>query len=181
MGRRSVTSGVRAKGRNRIEFDFEFEGRRYRPTLNRIPSEGNLRRAQAQLEDIKARIANGTFSFADEFPDFKFLAKVDVSARVQSCDEVFDDFLKHCESRMAKNDLAFVTVDGYRKMLKQVWRPAIGKEQFLKVRYSMLVKVANGYQWKKKTYNNVISAVRCAFDYGYRDWPEKHNPASALK
>lgn len=31
------------------------------------------------------------------------------------------------------------------------------------------------------TYNNVISALRCAFEYGYRDFPEKHNPASALK
>src|SRR6185436_11607264 len=167
--------------KDRIQFDFEFEGQRYRPTLKRIPNEGNLRRAQAQLDDIKARIAAGTFSFADEFPDFRFLGDVDVSARPLSCDEVFDDFLKHCESRMAKNDLAFVTVEGYRKMLKQVWRPAIGKEELLKIRYSRLVKVANDYKWKKKTYNNVISAVRCAFDYGYRDWPEKHNPGTALK
>ena len=82
---------------------------------------------------------------------------------------------------MAKNDMAFVTVEGYRKMLKQVWRPEIGKEVFLKVRYSRLVKVVNGFKWGKKTYNNVISAIRCAFDYGYRDWPEQHNPASALK
>src|SRR6204780_4704155 len=29
-------------------------------------------------------------------------------------------------------------------------------------------------------YNNAISVVRCAFDYGYRDHPEKHNPASGL-
>jgi integrase len=32
----------------------------------------------------------------------------------------------------------------------------------------------------KKTYNNAISVVRCAFDYGYKDHPEKHNPASGL-
>jgi integrase len=29
-------------------------------------------------------------------------------------------------------------------------------------------------------WNNAISVVRCAFDYGYRDHPEKHNPASGL-
>lgn len=45
MGGKSLTSGVHTKGRNRIQFDFEFDGVRYRPTIERIPSEGNLRRA----------------------------------------------------------------------------------------------------------------------------------------
>ena len=136
MGRKSITSGVRPKGKDRIEFDFEFEGKRYRPTVRRPPTEGNLRRALQQLEGIRECIANDTFSFADEFPDFRFVKKVDSSARAgaRTCDEVFDDFLRHCKSRMAKNDLAFITVDGYRKMLKQVWRPAIGKELLESVR-----------------------------------------------
>ncbi len=181
MGRRSLTSGVQAKGRDRIQFDFEFEGVRYRPTVRRVPSEGNLRRAAKQLEDLKARIAKGMFNFAEEFPDYRGLAKVDASARILTCNTVFDDFLQHCESRMAKNDLAFITVDGYRKILGNVWRPAIGNELFANVRYTQLVKIADGYKWTKKTYNNVISALRCAFEYGYRDHPEKHNPASGLK
>ena len=154
MGRKSVTSGVRARGKNRIEFDFEFEGTRYRPTVRRTPSEGNLRRALQQLEGIRERIANGTFSFADEFPDFRYLGKVDAAARARTCNDVFNDFLTHCESRMAKNDLAFVTMDGYRKILSQVWRPEIGEELFDKVRYSRLAKVADSYKWSKKTYNN---------------------------
>src|SRR5688572_27286938 len=128
MGRKSLTSCVRPKGKHRIQFDFEFEGRRYRPTLKRAPTEGNLRRAAQQLEQIKARIANGTFSFADEFPDSRGIAKLGTSTQAFSCNDVFDEFLRHCESRMAKNDLAFVTVEGYRKIFQQVWRPAIGKE-----------------------------------------------------
>lgn len=150
MGRKSVTSCVRAKGKNRIQFDFEFEGKRCRPTVKRAPTKGNLRRAAQQLEDIKARIANGTFCFSDEFPDTRGIEKFDASARALTCDEVFDEFLQHCDSRMAKNDLAFVTVEGYRKILKQVWRPKIGKDEFLKVRYSTLGKIADGYQWGKK-------------------------------
>ncbi|MDE2250339.1 MAG: DUF3596 domain-containing protein [Gammaproteobacteria bacterium] len=181
MGRKSVTSCVRPKGRSRIEFDFEFEGRRYRPTVRRAPTEGNLRRALQQLEGIRERIANNTFSFADEFPDFRDLPKVDTSGHARTCNIVIDEFLKHCESRMAKNDLAFVTVDGYRKIFNQVWRPTIGRELFQKVRYSQLSRVVDAYRWKKKTYNNAVSALRCAFEYGYRDFPEKHNPASALK
>ncbi len=181
MGRKSLTSGVQAKGRNRIQFDFEFEGVRYRPTIERTPSEGNLRRAAKQLEDIKARIAHGTFNFSEEFPDYRGLPKVAATTGALTCNDVFDDFLQHCESRLGKSDLAFITVDGYRRILNGVWRPQIGAELFAKIRYTQLVKIADGYQWKKKTYNNVISTLRCAFEYGYRDHPEKHNPASGLK
>jgi integrase len=39
----------------------------------------------------------------------------------------------------------------------------------------------NAYEWTKKTYNNAVSVVRRAFDYGYKDHPEKHNPAVGLK
>jgi hypothetical protein len=40
---------------------------RYRPTLLRTPSEANLRQARQQLAGIRARINNGTFSFAEAF------------------------------------------------------------------------------------------------------------------
>lgn len=32
-------------------------------------------------------------------------------------------------------------------------------------------KVADSHaDWSKKTYNNAISTIRCAFEYGYRDY-----------
>ena len=68
MGKKAELSGVRAKGKDRIEFEFKFEGVRYRPTLQRAPSEANLRRAYKQLLDIKLRIKTGTFNFEEEFP-----------------------------------------------------------------------------------------------------------------
>jgi integrase len=43
------------------------------------------------------------------------------------------------------------------------------------------VQIADAKKFKKKTYNNVVSVLRCAFAYGYRDHPEKFNPASSLK
>lgn len=70
---------------------------------------------------------------------------------------------------------------GYRKLLAQIWRTEIGPRIFDEIRYSELAKIANSYQWSKKTYNNAINVIRCAFDYGYKDHPEKHNPASGLK
>ena len=184
MGRKSVTGGVRAKGSDRIQFDFEFNGVRYRPTLARIPTEANLRRARKQLQDIRDRIANGTFRFAEEFPDFRDIDHVEGGGAGQrrTCNDVFDHFLEHAESRVSKGDLAFATLQGYRKILGAVWRPRIGHEYFDDVKYSTLVKIIDGKVGiKKKTHNNIVSTVRCAFEHGYQDHPEKFNPAAGLK
>jgi len=72
MGKKADLSGIRACGSNRIQFDFVFANVRYRPSLQRIPNEGNMRRAYQQLKDIKRRIECGEFDFSDEFPDFHF-------------------------------------------------------------------------------------------------------------
>jgi integrase len=179
VGRKSIHGGVRFLGTDRIQFDFKFDGVRYRPTMNRSPTEANLRRARNQLLEIKQRIAAGTFIFSEEFPDYRFIANV-VAQKRRTCDQVFDDFLLACDSRVSKKDLAYVTARGYRKLLAQVWRPNIGERIFEDIRYSELAKIANAYQWSKKTYNNAISVIRCAFDYGYKDHPEKYNPTSGL-
>ncbi|GFE91711.1 Arm DNA-binding domain-containing protein [Steroidobacter agaridevorans] len=42
---RSDVPIIVAPARDRIQFDFEYEGKRYRPSVKRIPSEANLRRA----------------------------------------------------------------------------------------------------------------------------------------
>ncbi|MGQ0637633.1 MAG: Arm DNA-binding domain-containing protein [Planctomycetaceae bacterium] len=185
MGRKSVTGGVRAKGKDRIEFTFTYGGRRYRPTLRRAPTEAILRRARVQLEAIKLRIDAGTFSFMDEFPDYRYEDRLpDVrgarTARL-TCNQVFDAYLAHCDARVAMNDMAFSTFDGYRKILDSIWRPQIGSEAFEEIRYSRLAGIVAGHTRNKKTYNNVVSTVRCAFDFGYRDHPEKPNPAAGLK
>ena len=101
MGTNWFTRGVSAAPRGRIQFDFKFEGVRYRPTIKRPPSESNIRRARERLGVIKQQIEVGTFSFAEEFPDYRFLRRVNGSARVRSVDDVFDGFLAHCEARLA--------------------------------------------------------------------------------
>src|SRR5258707_1092630 len=132
MGSKWFTGGVSAAPRGRIQFDFMLEGIRYRPTLRRPPSEANLRLAREHLQSIKQHIAVGTFSFLDEFPDYRYLRRVVGTASVRSCDQVFDEFLAHCESRVVRNDMATVTLSSYRKVLENVWRPALGKHVFHK-------------------------------------------------
>jgi integrase len=181
VGRRSITGGVTAKGQRRIQFEFKFEGARYRPTLQRTPSEGNLRRAREQLARIKERISAGTFAFAEEFPDFRNLKDLPHEGAPRTCTQVFDAFLAHCGSRVAKNDMANVTLACYRRILNGVWRTKIGAIRFLDVRYSALVKIADEADWSKKSYNNALSVLRRAFKFGYRDHPEEYDSTLNLK
>jgi hypothetical protein len=81
MGRRSITGGVVGKGSKRIQYDFRLNGVRYRPTLRAIPTEANLRRAREHLKVIRGRIGLGTFSFIEEFPDFRDLTRSSITLR----------------------------------------------------------------------------------------------------
>jgi integrase len=180
VGRKSMTGGVAPAGPDRIQFTFKFEGVRYRPTLLIVPSEANLRRARQQLARIRQSIARGTFSFAEEFPEFRYLEQVPSEGSPRTCNEVFDAFLAHCQARLDKNDLASVTVASYRRVLNSAWRPWIGSTRFLSVQYSTLVEIADRARWSKKTYNNAVSVLRRAFKFGYRDHPDKANPTVGL-
>lgn len=135
MGRKSISGGVTALGTSRIRFDFVFERVRYRPSLSIVPTEANLRRARARLQAIKERVAQRTFSFAEEFPDYRFLSKTPRGGPPRTCNNVFDAFLAHCEARHDKHDMAAITVACYRRVIENFWRPRIGTARFLDVRY----------------------------------------------
>ena len=151
MGSKWFTGGVVAALRGRIQFDFRIDGVRYRPTIKRPPSEANLRRARERLEVIKRQIEDGTFSFADEFPDYRFMRRLKGAYKVRLCNDVFDEYLAHCEARVRRDDLASSTLRGYRKVLDGVWRPALGQLLFYDVTYSQLIAIADKCDWSKKT------------------------------
>jgi integrase len=178
MGRRSLSGGVAAKGADRIEFTFVYNGKRVRPTLKINPSEANLRRARVRLVDIKRRIANGTFVFADEFPDYKLLDDVapPPDRKIVTFNDVADAFLT------SAGDLAHSTRESYRKILMHHWRPQFGTRELLDIKASELKTFIGSTPWdSNKTRNNVVSAGRRVFEFGYDDHPELDNPAEKLK
>jgi hypothetical protein len=52
MGRKSIMGGVRPKGLRRIQFDFEIDGVRFRPTLPWAPTPANLEQAQLDVVEM---------------------------------------------------------------------------------------------------------------------------------
>ncbi len=86
-----------------------------------------------------------------------------------------------CGGGSRRGDMAGVKVTGYRKVIDGVWRPHLGKLVFSQVRYSRLIRIADGRCWSKKTYNNAVSVLKRAFDFCYRDRPFHENPALNLR
>lgn len=130
---------------------------------------------------IKRQIDQGTFCFEEEFPDYRFLRRLKGTSKIRLCNEVFDEYLAHCEARVKRGDRAAATLRGYRKILNGAWRPHIGEFIFYNVGYCRLVAIADEKDWNKKSYNNGISVLRRAFDFGYRDRPFEKNPARCLR
>ena len=146
MNPRSPSAGgVRAKPNNRIQLDFMLDGVRYRPTIKRAATTQNLLAARERLVGIRHRIRAGTFFFDQEFPEYRFLGRVMDPSQVRTCNQVFDQFIQHCESRYQRDDMAYATVVGYRRVLNALWRPRIGSLAFLRVDYVTLARVADAY------------------------------------
>jgi integrase len=155
MGRISISGGVRSKGLRRIQFDFVMDGIRLRPSLPWVPTPENLEKAHKLLARIKAQIEAGTFSFVDTFPNFRALKELPRGIHARRCGEVFDDFLNHEAARVARGDLAPITLRSHRQILNHAWRPHLGALPFLGVPHSMLIKIADSHRWNKKTYKNL--------------------------
>jgi integrase len=137
--------------------------------------------ANGCLESTKHQIRLGTFSFEEEFPDYRLLRRLGGTSSARLCGDVFDAYLEHCEARLRRNDMAAATVRSYRKVLDCIWRPHLDAAVFSQIRYSRLMSIADGHSWSKKTYNNTISVLKRAFEFGYRDRPIHENPALNLR
>jgi len=158
-----------------------LDGMRYRPTIKTAPTAKNLIAARDRLAEIRNRIRAGTFFFEQELPDYRFLQRVIDPSQVRTCNQIFDQFIEHCESRYRRDDMAFATLSSYRRILNACWRPRIGSSAFLRIEYVTLARIADAYRCSRKTFNNTISVLRRAIDFGYRNHPHHINPALGLR
>jgi len=175
MGRRSTSGGVRAKN-GRIEYDFEYQGKRYRPTVDITPTETNLRNARIQRKRIVNDIRNGTFVFAQEFPGFKYLSGTPNNVERPRFETVADLYLDSIRS-----EVAYSTYESYRKIIESFWKPRLGKKVIDEIKYSDITTELNNLPVGKKTRNNIVSIGRGVFNFAKHDHLIKESPADNLK
>lgn len=177
MGRKSKTGGVAPKG-DRIQFTFVYRGERRRPTIDQAPTQTNLKHAKRRMEAILRAIKDGTFDFAAEFPDYKHLDQVAAAGAERTVSEACAAFIA---SLRARGELAFSTIESYRKILANRLEAEHGTKPFASITFSQLEQALPGEGTKKKTFNNVASAIREAWAHGYKDLPGRVNPALGIK
>ena len=108
-------------------------------------------------------------------------ARAAVTRNYFICMDNVDGMVDYITSLRARDELAFATVESYRKILKHHVQPHIGANAFAAVQFSKLEEIANRHQGSKKTFNNVVSAIRGAWRYGYKDLSRQRDPALGLE
>jgi integrase len=197
MGRTRKSGGV-APSRNRIQFTFWYLGKRRRPTVDLSPTKTNLDAAKRRLIAIEKAIDARTFRFSDEFPDYKGLPEIVAAEAAAGAapalkpEEKRPTVSKVCEDYIAtlraRRELAFATVESYRKILTRrvenhvdAEGRRLGDRVFAEISFSDLNGIATAHAGAKKTFNNVVSAIHGAWHHGYKDLPGQKDPALGLE
>lgn len=173
MARRG--SGIEVRpGSIRIKFVLNGETIRERLTLNRqplAPTPANVKYAQRLSADIKRRIAQGTFHFADFFPDSP-RAKVEVGTFGQLADLWL----------ASKGQLEEATKDQYANAIA-LWKRLLGADKrMVDLTYQVLSAKIGAHPWASpKSANNYLIALRGVFEFEYNGRRAADNPIIGIK
>ncbi len=176
MGRGRKGSGVEPRA-NTIRIGFQWRGKRQREPLDLPPTPANLKYAARLVEDIKRRIASGTFDYAEFFPDSK--QAVD-RRRVPTLLEACDLWLA------AKGRLAPATLSQYGLALA-FWQGKLGANTpITEITHGRLAALVGSHPWSSaKMCNNALIPLRGVFTLSLRDisslaLPGKPAPSNPL-
>ena len=158
MGAKSPTlTGVRPHPRgNAIEIDFDYRGRRCRPTLPLSPTPPNLRAAAKLRQQVIEDIHLGSFDLRLAFPDYAEKIGI-VASDSPSFGECADAWLQ------SKSRLGQSTLDEYRRTLKFHWLTHFEHTPIAEIKKKNIIAVMSVLVVADKTYNNILIPVRGAF------------------
>lgn len=171
MGRKR--GGFRPWGAG-IQFDFRWQGKRYRPTLELAPTPPNLKYAQRLLDEMLGRIASGSFSMRDYFPNYKH-AEVEADAKIT--------FRQYADLYLAakRGSLAPSAYRMYENRVNNLWCEKFGERDVRTIKHSELLAFMGEREWSEKTRNNCLTMLRGVLDLALRDRLIEESPASGIE
>lgn len=175
MGRRG--SGVEVRDTSiRIKFILNNEVIKERVTLNGKslePTPANIKYSTRLAAEVKRRIDQGTFEYADFFPDSS-RAKIEEAKR-PTFSEIADLWIK------SKGRLASATCDQYATAVR-FWKKLFGAKYLDEIDHKYLAAEIGGYPWPSaKTHNNYLIALRGILALEYRGALAINNPLSGIE
>jgi integrase len=168
--------GVEARGSSiRVKFVHEGETVRERLTINgkaMAPTPANMKYAVRLAADIRRKIAQGTFDYAEFFPDSP-------RAQVKAPDAfgtLADLWLE------SKGQLQPATRDQYGNAVA-IWKTLLGERTPIdKLTYQVLSAKIGGHTWASpKSANNYLIVLRGIFGFEYNGRRAADNPMAGIK
>lgn len=164
MGRKG--NGVEIRPNSiRLRFTLE-DGEIVRETLTvdgrpMAPTPPNMKAANRIAEEVRRRVAVGTFKFADFFPDSPRTTATEMEP--ETFGALADMWLK------SQGRLSDATRNQYGTAVR-FWKKLFGATKLVRdISHKTLISEIGGYPWSSaKTHNNYLIALRGIFDLEYR-------------
>lgn len=173
MGRGRKGSGVEPRI-GTIRVVFVWRGERCRETIKLEPTPANIKYATRLVQDIRRHIAQGTFQYADFFPESPRASGGSRAAiTLKSAGKLWLD---------SKGRLASATRSQYANAL-DFWYDRLGGEKLLtEFRHSELAAFIGSHAWASaKLCNNYMIPLRGLFKLAGRDLPALANPVEGIE
>lgn len=170
MGRRGSGVEVREKS---IRLGFMWQGQWTRETLKIPPTPANEKYATRLVAEINRRITEGTFDYAEFFPESK---KAPKTASNQTFGDMCDTWLE------TKGRLASKTLDQYRNALK-VWKGLLGADKPIsQITHGTIAAKVGSQPWASaKLLNNYLICLRGVFKLAGRELKLEDDPMEGIE
>lgn len=161
-----------------IRVRFEWRGRQRKETLYigdepMAPTPANAKYARRLVAEIRQKIVNGTFNYAEYFP--KSAHADEPEEGVPMLHDVMDNFLKTFDGKAS-------TKGQYETRLNSFWKKALKNQPIVEVSYSAILAALNSGTWKSgKSRNNELSLINGVFEFARLDKLIKENPCAEVK
>jgi len=171
------TGGVELRASS-IRVRFEYRGKPRKETLYLndaplAPTPSNAKYAGRLVLDIKRKIADGSFNYADYFPHSPH--REAQAESVPMLHDVMDKWLRTVE---IKNS----TRRTYRLRLDNFWKVALKDRPVAEVVYSDILEALKAGTWKSgKSRNNELSLISQVFELARRDKLIIENPCAEVE
>lgn len=158
----------------RLKFVFNGQTHRERLTMNGValpPTPANMKHAARVAASLKRAIAQGTFTFAEFFPD-----SANAKGDTQTFGKLADLWLE------SKGQLEDATRDQYSNSVN-LWKRLLGADKpMAAITYQVLSAKIGGHPWASpKSANNHLIALRGIFSFEYSGRRAADNPMVGIK
>lgn len=188
QARAGVLVGVRPMG-DGIEVRFKWKGKTWRPRLRLAATKANLMHADRLRKEVLHRIAQGTFSMVEHFPDYRFAADLQTITDPQA--RTFAEWAQTWAT-LSERDLEHSTLHIYKQNLRTYWVPAFGLKRPGQITNEMVLahlaelareKLVDGVVkpgLSRKSQNNILIPLRAVFAMACRADRKLTNPMDGI-